>query len=84
MIPIGKTKPSIQFPVGTTIEDPMMVAKILKKADSARVGDCYYVKVLQWKIELSEGIKQHLAAPDEIWITVLEENIHNIKIVSNE
>lgn len=83
MIPIGTTKPSIQFPVGTIIEDPMMVAKILKKATQARVGDCYYVKVLQWKIELSESITKHLEKPDEIWITVLEENIHNIKIIES-
>ena len=82
MIPIGKTEPSITFPVGAVIEDPMMIAEILYKYPKTRVGHVYKVKVLQWKIELSEGVKQHLEKPDEIYICVVEENIANIKRIS--
>lgn len=79
MIPIGKTEPSITFPVGAVIEDPMMIAEILYKFPKTRTGHMYKVKVLQWKIELSETIKKHLEKPDEIYISVFEENMNNIK-----
>lgn len=79
MIPIGKTEPSITFPVGAVIEDPMMVAEILYKYPKTRTGHIYKVKVLQWKIELPEATKQHLEKPDEIYISVFEENMHNIQ-----
>lgn len=82
MIPIGKTEPSITFPVGAVIEDPMMIAEILYQYPKTRTGHMYKVKVLKWKIELSEAVKQHLEKPDEIYISVFEENIANIKRVS--
>lgn len=81
MIPLGRlgAEPSIVFPVGAVIEDPMMVAEILYKYPKSRLGHTYKVKVLKWKIELAESVKQHLEKPDEIYITVLEENMANIK-----
>jgi hypothetical protein len=79
MIPIGKTEPSIVFPVGAVIEDPMMIAEILHKYPKTRTGHMYKVKVLTWKMELPEGVKQHLDKPDEIHISVFEENMANIK-----
>ena len=82
MIPIGKTEPSITFPVGAVIEDPMMVAEILYKYPKTRSGHMYKVKVLQWKIELPERAKEYMPDPNEIYITVFEENIANIKRIS--
>ena len=79
MIPIGKTKPSITFPVGAVIEDPMMVAEILYQYPKTRIGDMYKVKVLKWKMELGENVKMHLEKPDEIHICVVEENLGNIQ-----
>ena len=82
MIPLGKTEPSIIFPVGAVIEDPMMVAEILHKYPKTRTGHMYKVKVLQWKIDIPERVKQSLEKPDEIHISVFEENMSNIKRVS--
>ena len=82
MIPIGKTEPSITFPVGAVIEDPMMVAEILYKYSKTRAGHIYKVKVLKWKIELPEAVKQSLEKPDETYINVYEENMGNIQRIS--
>lgn len=82
MIPIGKTEPSLTFPVGAVIEDPNGVMEILYKYPRTRVGHVYKVKVLQWKIDPPERVKEHLENPNELYITVLEENIHNIKRIS--
>lgn len=79
MIPIGKTEPSIVFPVGAIIEDQMMIAEILHKYHKTRSGHMYKVKVHKWKIEVPQGIQQHLEKPDEICICVFEENMANIK-----
>ena len=82
MIPIGKELPSIIFPVGAVIEDPMMIAEIIHFYPKTRSGHVYKVKVLQWKIEVPEGVKQYLEKPDEIYITVYGENMGNIKRLS--
>ena len=82
MIPIGNQTPSITFPVGAVIEDPMMVAEILYQYPKTRVGHMYKVKVLRWKIEVPESVKQNLQKPDEIYISVLGENMANIQRIS--
>jgi hypothetical protein len=82
MIPIGKTEPSITFPVGAVIEDPTIIAEILYKYPKTRTGHVYKVKVLQWKMEVPERVKEHLEKPDEIYISVFEENMGNIKRLS--
>ena len=82
MIPIGKTEPSITFPVGAVIEDPMMVAEILHKYPKSRIGHSYRVKVLRWKIDIPDRVKEHSIAPDEMVILVLEENMSSIQRIS--
>ena len=82
MIPLGKTEPSIVFPVGAVIEDPTTISEILYKFPVTRFGHMYKVKVLQWKIEVPQRIKESLENPDEMYICVLEENIANIKRIS--
>jgi hypothetical protein len=82
MIPIGKTEPSITFPVGAVIEDPTIIGEILYKYPKTRTGHLYKVKVLKWKLEVPERVKEHLEKPDEIHISVFEENMGNIKRLS--
>ena len=82
MIPIGKTEPFTTFPIGAIIEDPMMIAEILHKYPKSQVGHVYKVKVMKWKLDIPERVKQSLENPDEIVILVLEENMSNIKRIS--
>ena len=82
MIPLGKQTPSIIFPVGAVIEDPMMIAEITHQYLKTRTGHMYKVKVLQWKIDLPPHVKAHLEKPDEIYITVFGENLDKIKRLS--
>ena len=82
MIPLGKTTPTITFPVGAVIEDPMMIAEILHKYPKSQIGHTYKVKVKQWKIDVPDRVKSHLEKPDEIVILVLEENMANIQRLS--
>ena len=82
MIPLGKTTPTITFPVGAVIEDPMMIAEILHKYPKSQIGHTYKVRVLKWKIEIPPRVHSFLEKPDEIVILVLEENIANIQRIS--
>ena len=82
MVPLGKTTPSIEFPVGAVIEDPTTISEILYKFPVTRIGHLYKVKVLKWKLEVPQRIKQSLEKPDEMYICVLEENIANIRRIS--
>ena len=82
MIPLGKTEPSITFPVGAVIEDPTMVAEILYKYPKSRLGHNYRVKVLRWKIDPPEKVKEYSIAPDEMVILLLEENMANIQRIA--
>lgn len=82
MIPLGNTEPSVTFPVGAVIEDANGIFEILYKYPKTRIGHVYRVKILQWKITVPSRVTEHLETPDEIHITVFEENIANIKRVS--
>ena len=82
MISLGKTTPSITFPVGAVIEDPMMIAEILHMYPKSQIGHTYKVKVKQWKIDVPPRAKQLLDNPDEMVILVLEENMANIQRIS--
>lgn len=82
MIPIGHQTPSITFPVGAVIEDQKMIAEILFQYPTTRVGHMYKVKILKWKIEPPDYVIKNLQKPDEIYLSVLGENMDNIKRIS--
>lgn len=75
--PISSTTPSMTFPVGTVIEDPMAVMKILHRYTDTRMGHIYKVKVLQWKTDVPTATEQ----PDEIQIYVSVESLSKIKVI---
>lgn len=78
MIPVGK-EPSIQYPIGTTIEDSNAIMKILQ-FKKCRTGHAYKVDVLKWKVEPSDEVKKHLDM-NNFWILVIDRSIPNIKVI---
>lgn len=84
MIPFGTTTPSITFPVGSVIEDRNAVMKVLHLFPKNRVGHTYRVKVLKWKIEVPQRVREHMEKPDEIYLYVCEESLPNITLHQNE
>lgn len=78
MISVGK-EPSIQYPIGTIIEDPNAVMKLLQ-FKKCRTGHAYKAEVLKWKIEPSDEVKKHLDM-NNFWILVIDRSIENIKVI---
>ena len=74
-----REKPSVKYPIGTILEDPNAVMKILQFKEN-HSGHGYKVEVLKWKLEPPDEVKKHLDM-NNFWILVNADSIPNIKVI---
>ena len=73
-------EPSIQYPIGTVIEDQNGIFKIERFQKDRRGHHLYYCEVLKWTIEPTAQVKS-MHPENHIWIWVRPQSVENITIL---
>jgi hypothetical protein len=77
---MDEIQPSVQYSVGSVIEDQNGIFKIERFQIDRKGHHLYYCKVLKWKIELPKQVIEQ-GQTDKMWIWVRPQSVENITVI---